>query len=329
MRLGLAGLGVGAFYLESFKNCPEVLLTSVCDLDGSKWEPFAKDFPEACFVSKVEEMIVSSEVDAIFLATYDDDHGSQVIKALENDKHVFVEKPLCLEEKELRRIREILRGNPKLLLSSNLLLRRAPRFRWLKERIDSGDFGRLYNLQGAYHYGRFEKITKGWRGRRKRYSVMHGGGVHLVDLLCHFEKSPVREIFAFGNRLCGGGRFDFDDCVLGLLKFESGALARIEANFACVKPHFHALEVFGEQATFINREDFAEFFVSRDPEKRAEKIYLSVTGLKKNILVDNFLQVLLRREKLIVTAEEVLRVMEICFALERSARSGEKVILNS
>jgi len=56
---------------------------------------------------------------------------------LATGKHVFVEKPLCETAAELAAIRAALARRPELRLSTNLILRRTPRFRALKSRIEA------------------------------------------------------------------------------------------------------------------------------------------------------------------------------------------------
>ena len=51
-----------------------------------------------------EEIMTDDEIDVVFVATRHDTHADLVIRALEKGKHVFVEKPLCLNEEELARV---------------------------------------------------------------------------------------------------------------------------------------------------------------------------------------------------------------------------------
>lgn len=43
---------------------------------------------------------------AVFVATRHDLHADLVIRALRAGKHVFVEKPLCITEEELARVKK-------------------------------------------------------------------------------------------------------------------------------------------------------------------------------------------------------------------------------
>lgn len=54
-----------------------------------------------------EEILRDDEINTIFIATRHNLHAEYVIKALEAGKHVFVEKPLGMTEKELNEIKEV------------------------------------------------------------------------------------------------------------------------------------------------------------------------------------------------------------------------------
>ena len=48
------------------------------------------------------EIVNDDEVNTIIIASNDKDHFYQVSSALMNNKHVFVEKPMCLSMEELK-----------------------------------------------------------------------------------------------------------------------------------------------------------------------------------------------------------------------------------
>jgi predicted dehydrogenase/threonine dehydrogenase-like Zn-dependent dehydrogenase len=53
-----------------------------------------------------QEVLNDPEIDAVFIATRHDSHAQYVIKALQNQKHVYVEKPLAVSEEELVNVRK-------------------------------------------------------------------------------------------------------------------------------------------------------------------------------------------------------------------------------
>ena len=147
------------------------------------------------------EMLENAELDCAIVCLHPRLQVDAAIDCLDAGLHVFVEKPLCLFEEELNDIVIQLRRLPNLRLSSNLILRKTPRFIELRERLQNEAMGVPYYWEGDYDYGRLHKITEGWRGQIPYYSVVHGGAVHLLDLIWWLSGKQVSSLSAFGNRI--------------------------------------------------------------------------------------------------------------------------------
>lgn len=324
LRVGIIGLGVGEKHIQGYLKHPLCDVVALCDLSPEKLSLARQNYPGMTVTQEAYQILESPDIDIVSIASYDNDHFQQVKMGLENDKHLFVEKPLCLFQNEAQAIRQLMNQKPALKLSSNLILRLSPRFKLLKEMIQQGDFGNLYYMEGDYHYGRLHKITEGWRGQIEFYSVVYGGAVHIVDLLIWLTGDTVEEVTAYGNQITSSGTpFRFNDFVACLLKFRNGIIAKISANFGCVKPHFHALEIFGTKATYVNDLDKGSFFTSRDPETTPRLMSADYPGVQKGELIYSFVQSILGEGTAAVTNEDVFKTMSICFAIEEaSKRSG-------
>lgn len=326
LRAGIIGLGVGEAHVAGYEAHPDCRVTALCDFSPRKLREAKKKYPHVRLTKDADEILNDPAIDVVSIASYDSYHYEQAAQALRQGKHLFVEKPLCLDESEAAGIRTLLDSRPKLSFSSNLILRQSPRFLALKDLVDRGRFGRLYYVEGDYNYGRIHKITDGWRGRIPFYSVVYGGGVHLLDLLLWLTKDRVTEVSAYGNRLATkGSRFRYNDCVAAILRFQSGMVGKVTSNFSCVHPHFHPLALYGTKAAFVHRREGGELFTSRDPKACAKMIRAPYPGVHKGGLLYNFVDHILKGTKLIVPAEDVFRVMSVCFAIEKASRTGRPV----
>ena len=326
LQAGIIGLGVGEQHIAAYAEHPSFEVCSICDTDASKLAEVSRRRPGITATGTPEEILQDLEVSVVSIASYDNFHAEQIIMALKAGKHVFAEKPLCLFLEEAAEISAALRQRPDLKLSSNLILRCSPRFQDLKDRITAGQLGEVYAIEADYNYGRIEKLTNGWRGEIDYYSVMLGGGVHMVDLVRWLTGAEVEEVFATGNRVAtAGSRFRHPDYVCTLLRLDNGIRAKVSANFGCVHPHFHGLTVFGTKATFINGTPDAHLITSRDPEASAEKISMAYPGCAKGDLIGKFLDEIIGEGSMGVTSEEVFRTMAVCFAAEESLNTGQSV----
>ena len=326
LRAGIIGLGVGERHIAGYRRHLDCTVVAVADIDPAKQEAARRNYPSLRVHGTAEALLNDPSIDVVSIASYDEGHAAQVLHALAAGKHVFVEKPLCQTADELAAIRVALARQPGLRLSSNLILRRTPRFRTLKTRIEAGEFGRLFHIEGDYNYGRIHKIVDGWRGRQDFYSVMLGGGIHVVDLVIWLAGERVAEVAAFGNRIAtAGAGFRFDDMVVAILRFESGLVGKVAANFACVFPHFHRLLVYGTAASFEN--GFASGRLWRSREPNAEPILLddAYPGTEKGDLIPPFLDAILGRGEPEVGERDVLDAMAVCLAINEAAQNGAVV----
>ena len=62
------------------------------------------------------------------------------------------------------------------------------RFKKIKKEFENNFFGKVYFMELDYNYGRLNKITNGWRGKIKNYSVVLGGEsyVRFITLVKKF-----------------------------------------------------------------------------------------------------------------------------------------------
>ncbi|MBI2328761.1 MAG: Gfo/Idh/MocA family oxidoreductase [Chloroflexi bacterium] len=328
LRVGIIGLGVGEGHIAGYQSHPDCEVVALCDFSDDKLAMAKRQYPGIRLTSKADELLHDPDIDIVSIASYDNYHYQQIVQAIENDKHIFVEKPLCLYENEAAHIRQLLQQKPALKMSSNLILRLSPRFLQLKRMITDGKLGQLFYVEGDYNYGRLHKITEGWRGKIDFYSVVYGGAVHLVDLLLWLTGDRIVEVAAYGNAIASRGKgFRYNDMVVSILKFESGLIGKVAANFGCVYPHFHALSIYGTRATFVNGLEHATLFESRDPAQTGKKITTPYPGIEKGELIYSFVESILGRSPAEVTVEDIFQTMSVCFAIEKATHQSDSVMV--
>lgn len=212
------------------------------------------------------------------ISSYDDSHAKLI---LENYKscNIFVEKPLCRTFSDLRKIQKLTKkNNYKNLIYSNLVLRSSKILNSILKQIRSGQFGTIYYFEGDYLYGRIKKLKNGWRGKDKNYSVVLGGGVHLIDLMISFFNQLPLSVSSFSNKFATKNtQFKNQDFVQSNFFFKNGAIAKITSNFGCVHKHQHVLKIYGTKKTFIYDDMGIRIFKNYDPAKskkiKAGKLY--------------------------------------------------------
>ena len=326
LRAGIIGLGVGERHIRCYEAHPDCEVVALCDFDAEKLKDVAARHPGKRLFERAEDLLADPDIDVVSIASFDDAHFEQCKLAIENGKHIYAEKPLCLYAERARELRRLLAANPQIRLSSNHVLRVSSRFQELRSRIQSGEFGDIYYLEGDYQYGRLEKITSSWRGELPFYSVVYGGAVHVIDLLLWLTDDEVLEVSAYGNQIASRDtQFQFNDMVAALLKLKSGAVAKVTANMGCPRPHFHAVEVYGTEKAFVNRHGVAEIWESTEKNAPPSDMKTPYRDYQKPDLICSFVDWILGRGEPLVTPDDVFRTMSTCFAIERAAAEGNPV----
>lgn len=114
--VAVIGLGVGAFHLANSIDYKYTKVKYICDTNQKKLSYYKKKFDIQVATKNFDEVVNDKEVNAIIIASYDNEHANQVLKALKNNKHVFIEKPMCLKLKDLDKITRIKKKKTKFIL---------------------------------------------------------------------------------------------------------------------------------------------------------------------------------------------------------------------
>ena len=328
-KLGVAviGLGVGEQHARAYLAADGCEVRWLYDLDPSKAERLVATLGTGRVARGYADILADREVQIVSIASFDEAHFSQVLEALEAGKHVFVEKPLCRSMAELREINRVWSRQPiRLKLVSNLVLRAAPVYHFLQKEIAAGALGKIYAFDGEYLYGRLEKITQGWRKDERDYSVMLGGGVHLVDLMLGLTGERPDSVWAQGNNICtAGSAFRYHDFVAATMHFPSGLIGRITANFGCVHRHQHVVRIFGTRGTFLYDDMGPRIHRSRDPGIPALPLELATLPASKGELIPDFVRAILSDTDTRIQTEHEFAIISLCAAADLALASGKKI----
>ncbi len=124
----------------------------------------------------VDKVISDKKANAIVISTRHDSHAKYVIESLNNGKHVFVEKPLCINKKELKKIEETLDNNRDLILMVGFNRRFSPYITQIKKQIEKSKTPKsiIYSCNSGFI------ADDHWINQ---YEV---GGGRLIGEACHF-----------------------------------------------------------------------------------------------------------------------------------------------
>ncbi|HEX9963736.1 MAG TPA: Gfo/Idh/MocA family oxidoreductase [Allosphingosinicella sp.] len=231
-RLGFLGVGwIGRHRMEAMLATGAVEAAAVADPSPECTEQALALAPGAAAVEGLDGLL-AAEVDGIVIATPSALHAEQSIKALEAGAAVFCQKPLGRGAAEAKAVVEAARKADRLL-GVDLSYRFTEGMRRIRERLESGELGRVYAVDLVFHnaYG----PDKPWFYDPE----LSGGGcvidlgVHLVDLALWALDFPA--VKGVASHLLAGGEplrpGAVEDYAVAQLELESGASVRLACSW--------------------------------------------------------------------------------------------------
>jgi phthalate 4,5-cis-dihydrodiol dehydrogenase len=224
LRLAVAGLGLaGSFMIRAAAAHPHIQLCAGMDPLPRPRSHFAQEFGAPVY-SDFAELCRDPLVEAIYIASPHRFHAAQAIEAMEQGKHVLVEKPLALTIEQCDAVVAAADRTGKHLIVGHTHAF-DPNVREMARIIQSGELGRLGMIL-AFNYNDFLLRPH----RDDEFDSERGGGIAFNQLAHQIEivrllGGPVRSVRASVGAL-DSARKAPGHCT-AFLDFESGAAASI------------------------------------------------------------------------------------------------------
>ena len=176
IRIGVIGAGgyVPAMLLPHFK-AEGVDFRSIATASGVSAHDVGKRFGFAQAVSSAEEVINDRDINLVVIGTRHDSHASIASQALAQNKNVFVEKPLALNDDELDQVLDAAANSTGLLMVGF-----NRRFSPLARRAKDFFAGRNTPLSILY------RVNAGRIPKEHWIQDAHEGGGRIIGEICHF-----------------------------------------------------------------------------------------------------------------------------------------------
>lgn len=191
-EIGVAFLGAGAFarsvLLPKISGRATVRMRRVATSRGLTAFDAQRKFGFEAVGTDVDEAITDPAVNLVFITTRHDSHADLVVRALQADRHVFVEKPVAMNEAELRRIEDAAAASRGILMVG-FNRRFAPMVREVRAAMASrGPAWMTYRVNaGALPAGHWINDPQEGGGR------MIGEGCHFLDTMSFLAGDAVLE----------------------------------------------------------------------------------------------------------------------------------------
>jgi predicted dehydrogenase len=144
LKIGVIGYGYwGPNVVRNFHSIPTASVVSVCDMSPKALQRVQRLYPSMQVTTNPADILTSSEIDAVAIVTPISYHYPLAKEALNNGKHVFVEKPFTANSAQAQELVELAeRKNLRIMVDHTFLFTGA--VRKIRELMDSHTLGNLY-----------------------------------------------------------------------------------------------------------------------------------------------------------------------------------------
>lgn len=144
IRIGVIGYGYwGPRIVRNFQGIEGAEVTVVCDKSPASLKRAQHDFPHVKVTTDLCDVLASTEIDAVAVITPVWTHFELAKAALENGKHVFVEKPFTSTAAQARELIDLAeQKNLQIMVDHTFLFTGA--VKKIKQLVDEGAMGELY-----------------------------------------------------------------------------------------------------------------------------------------------------------------------------------------
>jgi UDP-N-acetyl-2-amino-2-deoxyglucuronate dehydrogenase len=338
IRIAVVGCGrISTNHFGSIEQYAQLFeLAAVCDIDPAALKAHTSKYKVPGYAS-MTEMLQKEQLDLVALCTPSGLHPQQAILAAQHKVNVLTEKPMGTRfadgEAMVKACDQA--GVRLFVVKQN---RRNATLQLLKQAVEQGRFGRIYNVALNVFWTRpqdYYDQGNGWRGTWE----FDGGAFmnqasHYIDLL-DWVIGPVESVMAYTATQARD--IEAEDSGVAVIKWRSGAMGTLNVSMLTYPKNLEgSITILGEKGTVriggvavneIQEWQFADARPEDADVKAASYATTSVYGFGHPLYYKNVADVMRGQAEPETDGRSGLKSLELLVAMYRSAKDGVKVSL--
>lgn len=333
ITIGQVGLGRwGPNVLRNFVRLPDSRVKICCDRDAQALSKIGSQYPDLQTTQDYGRLLADPEIDAVVVTASARAHYSLAKAAVEQGKHVFVEKPIALQVARARELVSLASAQDVRLMVGHLLLYH-PAVQRLKTYIDEGELGNV-----RYIYSQRLNLGRVRRDENAMWSL----APHDISVALYLLAQEPVSVNAQGRDFL---RADIHDLVFLTMHFANGSLAHCHVSW--LDPHkvrrftvvgSRKMAVFDDMASreklciFDQGVDFPEVGYGDLHTLRFGDIFIPRIDMREPLYLEcqHFVDCVQKGKTPLTDGENGLAVLRVLAAAQQSLeRGGEPVRLES
>ena len=319
IKVGLIGVGsfVQTVHLPNLMKLKDFYhLRGICTSDQVKAKYFAQRYRAHTATTDYKVLLGDPDINLVIIATRHNLHAPMVIDALKAGKNVFVEKPLCLTEKELDDIIDTLKSQDleqPISLTVGFNRRFSPFIQRIKEIISDRRSPLVINYRVNDSYS----APSHWVNTSEGGGRIIGNACHMFDLFCYLTESEPEKIESFAINPQQSFYLTTDNFVAAI-KFKDGSITNlVYTTQGDEKLSKEYLEIYSEGRVFI-LDDFKHL------RTYGVKAGMKTSSQQKGLLEEfQNLAVCLHQRRWPMPLEEIIQATKISLEVDRQVREKE------
>jgi predicted dehydrogenase len=218
IRFGVVGYGYwGPNVVRNLNQIEKAEVLAVCDRDAAARQRIQKAYPHLDVTSEPSELMSSAEIDAIAVVTPVWTHYELAKAALENGKHIFVEKPFTSNAAQAEELIDLAaEKNLKIMVDHTFLFTGA--VKKIRQLLDEDALGKLYYYDSTrVNLGLFQHDV----------NVIWDLAPHDMSIMDNLIRESPEAIVATGQMHLNG----FEDVAFITVYFPNQIIAHLNVNW--------------------------------------------------------------------------------------------------
>jgi len=256
-NVGVIGYGwVATAHIPALNATTQAQVTAVCSSRPQSGAKLSAQYGSPITTyNDVDAMLADPSLDAVSVCSMPSLHAKHVIAAARAGKHIIVEKPLAMSQKD---VDAMLVAVKKAGVKSCVCFecRYSSQFQATKAIIDQGLLGKLhYGEVDYYHgigpwYGQFRWNTF----KKDGGSALLTAGCHALDALLLCMGSEVKEVTSYDTRSASKifAPYEYTTTSVTLVKFKNGAVGKCAAVVDCLQPYYFHTHLVGSEGSLLD-----------------------------------------------------------------------------
>lgn len=226
LRWGIAAAGkISHDFVTGLSTLPsdEHIAVAIGARDKQRAEEFAKLHGIPSAYGSYEELAKASDVDVVYIGALNPQHFDIGMMMLKHGKHILVEKPLCMNEKQVQKLVAYAKSQ-KLFLMEAVWSRFFPAYQYVRQQITNGALGevREVNVSFGFNLTAIDRLQKKELGGGTVLDL----GIYVIQASQWVFREPPVSIKATGELNAEG----VDLGVQATLEYSGGRVAKIETS---------------------------------------------------------------------------------------------------